>query len=331
MANHSTGAGGRIVLTGAGGFVGRHLVNRLLADGKIGENGAPITSLVLVDIALDNMPRDPRLKSVVGDLSDAAVREQALAGGVDVLYHLASVPGGLAERNYDLSKVVNVDSVFALLEAVRNADAPPRVVYTSTIAVYGAPMPDLVDDHTALEPSLTYGVHKLMMEGVVADFTRKGWIDGRTVRLPGIVARPRVASGLMSAFLSDIFTVLRDGEKFVCPVTKEGKSWFLSVPVCIDNLIHAAAIDAEPLPRWRAWNLPAQLLSMGEIVDGVAEVVGKHVYELISYEPTNPMLQANFASYPPYVTQTADRLGFKHDGSPASLVRNALRAADQEG
>ena len=326
-----TGApGGRILLTGAGGFVGRHLANRLLADGKIGDNGAPISSLTLVDISLDHMPSDPRLKLLTGDLTDPAVVSAAVSGGVDVLYHLASVPGSLAERDPAHSKSVNVDAMFALLDAVRAHASPPRVVYTSTIAVYGAPMPDLIDDHTALEPSLTYGVHKLMMEGVVADYTKRGWIDGRTVRLPGIVARPRAASGLMSAFLSDVFTMLRDGETFVCPVTKEGKSWFLSVTACIDHLIHAASIGPDHLPRWRAWNLPAQRLSMGEIVDGIADVIGAHVYDLVTYEPTNPILQANFASYPPYVTQTADRLGFRHDGTPANLVRNALAAADQE-
>ena len=128
-----------------------------------------------------------------GDLSDAATQQSALAGGVDVLYHLASIPGGLSERNYELSRKVNIDSVFDLLEAIRNPDAPPRVVFTSTIAVYGAPMPDHIDDLTPLHPTLTYGVHKLVLEGVISDFTRKGWIDGRTVRLPGIVARPRVA------------------------------------------------------------------------------------------------------------------------------------------
>jgi len=324
----SEGAGGRVVLTGAGGFVGQHLLRKLLADGKIGENGAPITSLVLVDIALKDIPDDPRVRTVVGNLTEAATLKSAIEGGVDVLFHLASIPGGLAERNYELSRAVNVDSVFALLEAVRDKDAKPRVVFTSTIAVYGAPMPDHVDDLTPLEPTLTYGVHKLIMEGVVSDFTRKGWIDGRTVRLPGIVARPRVASGLMSAFLSDIFTVLRDGEKFVCPVSNQGTEWFLSVPACVECLIHAAAIGPETLPAWRSWNLPAQRLSIGAIVDGIAEVVGNQVYDLISYDP-NPVLERQFCAKPPFTTAIADRLGFKHDGTPANLVRNALAAADQ--
>jgi nucleoside-diphosphate-sugar epimerase len=328
MGTTSEGAGGRIVLTGAGGFVGQHLLRRLLADGKIGENGAPITSLVLVDVALNHVPDDPRVRAVVGDLGDSAILASALADGVDVLYHLASIPGGLTERNYELGRKVNIDSVFALLEAVRDQNAPPRVVFTSTVAVYGAPMPDLIDDLSPLQPTLTYGVQKLMMEGVVSDFTRKGWIDGRSVRLPGIVARPRVASGLMSAFLSDIFTVLRDGEKFVCPVSPQGTEWFLSVPACVECLIHAAAIAPAILPAWRVWNLPAQRLSIGSIVDGVAEVVGKHVYDLISYDP-NPALERQFCSKPPFSTAIADRLGFKHDGTPAGLVRNALAAADQ--
>lgn len=318
----------RIVLTGAGGFVGQHLLRRLLRNGVLG--GQRITCITPVDINLPKMPDDARVRAVVGNLTDPAVIAAAFKGGCDVLFHLASVPGGLAERDPALSKAVNVDAVFALLDAARAQATPPRVVYTSTIAVYGTPLPDLIDDHTALEPSLTYGCHKLMMEAVVADYTRKGWIDGRTVRLPGIVARPRVASGLMSAFLSDIMTVPRDGEKFVCPVTPDGTSWFLSVPLCVQNLIHAAEIGPEQLPRWRAWNLPAQLLSLAEVVEGVAAVVGPHVRDLVTYGPVNPMLQANFASYPPYVTQTADRLGFKHDGSAAALVRNALAAADEE-
>lgn len=317
---------GRVVLTGAGGFVGKHLVRRLLADGQIG--GVPITSLVLVDIALPEPPADERVRAVVGNLSDPLIREQMLDGGVDVLFHLASVPGGAAERNYELSREVNVESVFALLEAVRNKEAPPRVVYTSTVAVYGPPWPEKIDDKTPLEPSLTYGVHKLMMEGVVSDFTRKGWIDGRAVRLPGIVARPRVASGLMSAFLSDIFTALRDGENFTCPVSAKGTEWFLSVPACVECLIHAAAIGPKTMPAWRAWNLPAQRLSIAQVVDGIAEVVGPQVRDMISYAP-NPQLELQFCSKPPLETAIADRLGFMHDGSPANLARRALAAADQ--
>jgi nucleoside-diphosphate-sugar epimerase len=314
----------RIVITGAGGFVGKRLVRALLHRGELG--GRPIGAITCVDIALPPVA-DARVRGIAGDLLDAAVLAEAVRGGVDTVFHLATIPGGAAERNYDLSRRVNVDGAFAVLEAVRNAAAPPRVVFTSTIAVYGVPLPEFVDDSTMCTPTMTYGGQKLMIEAAISDFTRKGWIDGRAVRLSGIVARPRQAnSGLISAYLSDVFTLLAEGLPFVCPVGPEATSWMLSVHGCIANLLHAGDIGPEGLPHWRAWNLPTQCLSMRALVDAIAAVTGADAAALVRYAP-NPTVQAQFGSYPPIATAIADRLGFAHDGDPATLVRNALAAA----
>jgi nucleoside-diphosphate-sugar epimerase len=309
------GAGQQIVVTGAGGFVGKRLIGALLSRGELG--GRTIAGITAVDLHLPEST-DPRLRIVSGDLLDSAVIEAALSGGVDTLYHLVTIPGGAAERNYELSRRVNVDATLALLEAVGNAARPPRVVFTSTIAVYG---------NTMCRPTMTYGGQKLMIEAAISDFTRKGWIDGRAVRLSGIVARPYQAdSGLISAYLSDVFTLLAAGRAFCSPVSPEATSWMLSVPACVANLLHAGDIGAEGMPYWRAWNLPTQRLTMRALVDAIAAVTGADARALVSYDP-KPLVEVQFGSYPPITTEIADRLGFAHDGNAAALVRNALAAA----
>ena len=315
--------GQRILVTGAGGFVGKRLVRALLERGSLA--GRPIDGITCLDLVLP-APVDPRVRVLTGDLLDADVLRAAIAGGVDTVYHLATIPGGAAEKNYELSRRVNVDGALALLEAIRNSDAPPRVIFTSTIAVYGTPLPLSVDDSTMCKPTMTYGGQKLMIEAVISDFTRRGWIDGRAIRLSGIVARPRQPnSGMISAYLSDVFTLLADGLPFTSPVAPDATSWMLSVPTCIANLLHAGDIDAKGMPYWRAWNLPTQCLSMRELIAAIAQVTGADAGTLVSYAP-DPAIQAQFGSYPPITTAVADALGFRHDGTPAALVRNALAA-----
>ncbi|MES2260892.1 MAG: NAD-dependent epimerase/dehydratase family protein [Pseudomonadota bacterium] len=314
-----------ILITGANGFVGAHLVRRLLADGRVGDDGPAIATLTLVDIALDGAPDDSRVRRVVGSIADPEVLKAAFKEPVDHVFHLASIPGGAAEKNYELGLAVNLQASIGILECLRRQGSAARLVFASTVAVYGAPMPARVDDATPMRPRLSYGAHKLATEVLIEDYSRRGWIDGRIVRLPGIVARPAEPSGLLSAFMSDIFWRLSAGERFVCPVSPQATAWWMSVGCCVDNLLHAASLPAAAVAARRAYTLPVQRLSIAAVVDGLAAIYGDLRRDLISFEP-DAALEAAFGSMPPLDTKAAEAIGFRHDGSVAALIAGALRA-----
>jgi nucleoside-diphosphate-sugar epimerase len=299
-----------ILITGAGGFVGREIVRRLVAQGR---------DVVAMDTVPDGIPAGARV--VAGDLGDAAVRAAALGAGVEAVIHLATVPGGAAEADPAASRRINVDAMYdLLLEAA--ALGRPRFVYASSIAVYGDPLPAHVDDATPLSPRMIYGAHKAMMEHAVALFTNRGAIAGVTVRLPGILARPKGPSGMKSAFMSNLFHALRAGEGFVCPVSAGATIWAQSVAACADNFLHALALDTALLPPTYAVTLPALRVTMGDLAAEVARQCGVDA-DLVRYAP-DAALEAAFGAQPPLQTPAAERAGFAHDGNLARLVESAL-------
>jgi nucleoside-diphosphate-sugar epimerase len=313
----------RIAVTGAGGFVGSALIERLAASGRLGPDGAPISGIVAIDARLPAYG-SALVTPLSGDISDPSFRANLLARPFDVLIHLAAIPGGGAATDYDLGWRVNVDAVIGLFDGLARQAKPARVVFSSSIGVFGAPLPaDKVDDETYPVPTMSYGAQKLIGETLLADFSRRGLIDGLSLRLPGIVARPRQAGGHLSAYMSNIFHALAAGEAFTCPVSEQAQSWFMSRDRCVDNLIHAAVLPSPATGVRRSFNLPALRLSMAELVDGLAAQFGSHVRSLVSWQP-NAQLEAQFGAYPPLLTPTADALGFRHDGDAATLVARAL-------
>jgi D-erythronate 2-dehydrogenase len=301
----------RIIVTGASGFVGRQIVSRLLARGD---------GVVVIDTVADGILAGCEVHA--GDLADAAVRGAALAGGCDAVIHLATVPGGAAEADTGASRRINLDAMYDLLLESSAAGTRPRFVYASSIAVYGDPLPAAVDDSTPLSPKMIYAGHKAMMEHAVAMFSNRGMIDGVTVRLPGILARPKGPSGMKSAFMSNLFHALKAGEAFTCPVSAAGTIWAQSVARCADNFIHALALDSALLPPTRAVTLPAQRIRMGDLAAEVARQCGVSP-ELVTYAP-DVELEAAFAAQPPLSTTAAEHAGFAHDGDIATLAASAL-------
>lgn len=301
----------RIVVTGAGGFVGRQIIARLLARGD---------QVVGIDTMAAAIPAGAEV--VAGDLGDPVVRQAALAGGLDALIHLATVPGGAAEADPVASRRINVDAMYDLLLEAAAVQPGVRVVYASTIAVYGDPLPPQVDDDTPLSPKMIYGGHKAMMEHAVAMFSNRGLIEGVTVRLPGILARPKGPSGMKSAFMSDLFHALKAGEAFTCPVSAQGMIWAQSVAACADNFLHALAMDSGLLPPTRAVTLPAQRVAMGDLASEIARQCDVSA-DLVSYHP-DAALEAAFAAQPLLATLAAERAGFAHDGDLATLAASAL-------
>jgi nucleoside-diphosphate-sugar epimerase len=300
-----------IVVTGAGGFVGRELVAQLLARGE---------RVTGIDTVAGGIPEGAR--AIAGDLGDSAVRAEALAEGCTALVHLATVPGGAAEADPAASRRINLDAMYDLLLEAGAVGSAPRVVYASSIAVFGDPLPATVDDTTPLSPKMIYGGHKAMMEHAVAMFSNRGLIDGVTVRLPGILARPKGPSGMKSAFMSDLFHALKAGEAFTCPVSAGGTVWAESLRCVAANFVHALNLDTALLPPTRAVTLPALRVTMGDLAAEIARQCGVSA-ALVAYRP-DAVLEAAFAAQPPLATPAADHAGFAHDGNLATLVASAL-------
>ncbi|MEJ8853226.1 NAD-dependent epimerase/dehydratase family protein [Variovorax robiniae] len=310
----------RVVITGAHGFIGQVLVRRLLEQGIA---GAPIDQLTLVDLSFDRPHDDPRVDQVEGSLDDAAVLERACASPMEAVFHLASLPGGAAERDYALGRRINLDATLRLIEMLRHQPSPPRFVFASSIAVYGENLPELIDESTLPAPALTYGVHKLAGEVLVADATRRGWIEGCSLRLPGVVARPGEGVGLMSAFMSQMFWRLAAGEQVTLPVSADGVAWWISARACVGNLVHAAEIRPELLDARRSYQMPVLRLTMDQVVQALAARYGVERAALVRYAP-EPLVQRLFASYPPLHTPAAEALGFRHDGTVQQLIEQAM-------
>ena len=312
----------RILITGADGFIGRALVQRLLASDVLPGLGDAERELILLDHRFAVLDDHPRVRAILGDIADPDRLAEAIDTGVDRVFHLASVPGGAAESDFELGMRANLHATLAILEVLRRQPRPARVVFASTIGVYGVPMPERIDESTIPAPTLSYGAQKLMGEILVTDYSRHGFIDGRSLRLPGIVARPD-GSGMLSAFLSEIIRALSFGGRFTCPVSEQGMSWWMSRACVVDNLLHAAALEPQALRGQRVFLLPVLHASFGEVVAAIARSHGRDVLSRVTYQP-NAALQAQFASYPPLECPRSVAAGFKHDGSLDALVRRAL-------
>lgn len=300
-----------ILITGADGFVGRALVRRLLSG-----TDPAIARLTLVDQRFGHLPADPRLFPVAGNIADSTLWADTLGLPVDIVFHLASVPGGLAEREFDLGMAVNLQGTLGLLDALRAQGRMAKFVFASSVAVYGDPLPDTVDDTTPPRPTLSYGAQKLAAEVMVADYSRRGFIDGCSLRLPGIVARPPVPSGLISAFMSNVIWAAAERRPVILPVGPDAVCWWMSVASAVDALLHATSLPGQG----RVWLPPVLRLTVGELVGALADRFGPFD---VTYTP-DPAVQARFGRQPPLRADLALAAGFRDDGDVDLLIKAAL-------
>jgi nucleoside-diphosphate-sugar epimerase len=310
----------RVLITGANGFLGRALTLRLLAQGSL--RGQNIDTLLLLDKTLTGFPEDTRIRLHTVNVSDPALLRRGLADGVDVVFHLVSIPDGAAEEQYSLGYQVNLESSLELLQQLRGMRCVPVFVYASSVAVYGSDLPARMDERFPPCPALSYGAHKLMMETALTDLARRGEVDGRALRLPGVVARPcSELNGLRSAFMSDLMHAVANGKPYRCPVSPQATAWWMSVRCCVDNLIHAAQLN-DPGGQ-RVWQSPVLQLSICQVLDALLATFGQERRGLIEFCPDEE-LEVLFGRFPSLRTPQARALGFRHDGNAAALVRNTL-------
>jgi nucleoside-diphosphate-sugar epimerase len=311
----------RILVSGAGGFVGRGLARQLLAPGVLSADAR----LTLADLRLGAAPDDPRVRRLEGSIAEAGFVARACAEAPDCVFHLASIPGGTAEGQGELAWRVNVEGTRHLLEQAAAGGTKPRFVFASSIAVFGDLSCSVADEDQAPRPLMSYGAHKLVGEILVADYNRRGAVAGCSLRLPGIVARPPENTGQLSLFMSDMIRRLAAGEPFTCPVGPEAASWFMSLSCCVDNLIHGATSDLPENPWQRTWTLPVLHLRYRELAAAIGAVSGAPTDDLGRYAP-DERIEALFGRQPPLHTPRSLAQGFRPDANAETLVRDALRA-----
>jgi nucleoside-diphosphate-sugar epimerase len=317
----------RIVITGGAGFLGRKLAAALLARGSLTDaRGAQrtISQITLVDIAAAPLGPDPRLRILAGDLADPAFLHASLAGGADSVFHLAAVVSGEAESNFDLGWRVNVDATRMLLERCRDLPAPPKFVFTSSCAVFGGPLPDPIPDTQALWPQSSYGNQKAVGEFMVYDFTRKGFIDGRSLRLPTISVRPGKPNKAASSFASGILREPLNGVEAICPVGRATRMWLLSPRAVIANMILAHEAPAAVFAHTRSVNVPGISIPVTGMIDALRRVAGDAVADRVVWRH-DPAVDRIVQTWPVNFDAAFGRsLGMAGDADFDSIIRQYI-------
>ncbi|MDN7737394.1 MULTISPECIES: D-erythronate dehydrogenase [Burkholderia] len=313
----------KVLITGGAGFLGRRLATQLLARGELaGPNGAPerIDELLLLDVVEASGFSDARVKTLVGDIADRAVLERAIDTQTGAIFHLAAIVSGQAEADFELGMRINLDASRSLLEVCRTLGHRPRVLFTSSVAVYGGELPEVVLDETALNPQSSYGAQKAIAELLLGDYTRRGFVDGRVLRLPTISVRPGRPNAAASSFASGIIREPLNGEDTICPVPLDTRLWLLSPRRAIDALVAGLELDGERLGKRRVINLPGISVSVGEMIEALREVAGDAPVAWIRHE-IDPRVVAIVGSWPGrWDTSRAESLGLVGDASFADVI-----------
>jgi nucleoside-diphosphate-sugar epimerase len=313
-----------ILITGGAGFLGTKLCAALLKRGALTDaqgREREIARIRLFDVVEAHRIVDPKVQAMAGDIADAGDAQRALGHDTDSVFHLAAVVSGEAEQNFDIGMRVNVDGTRTLFEAIRRLPAPPRVVFTSSLAVFGGPLPEPVPDEQALTPQNSYGAQKAIGELLLNDMTRKGFMDGRALRLPTISVRPGKPNRAASGFLSGIIREPLAGVEAICPVEPDLRAWLLSPRKAIQNLIIGHEAPASQFGHTRSVSVPGMTVSVGEMVHALREVAGDEVASRVTFE-RDPFIEKLMLGWPPAFTGSfGTSLGMTADTDYADVIR----------
>jgi len=314
----------RIVITGGAGFLGTRLARKLLERGSLVDaagTSRPLRELVLLDMTAAAVD-DRRVTAVAGDLADPAVIERVVTADTDSIFHLAAVVSGQAEAEFDTGMRVNLDATRALLERCRKLSKPPKFVFTSSLAVFGGKLPDPVPDDAPLTPQTSYGAQKAIGELLVYDMTRKGFIDGRSLRLPTVTVRPGKPNKAASSFASGIIREPLSGIDAVCPVPPQTEIWITSPRQVIDNLIVGHDVAAAKFPGdTRSVNVPGLRISVAAMVDALRRVAGDPVAARVKWR-VDPAIDRIVRTWPPnFAPRLGPALGMAADTNFEDIVR----------
>jgi nucleoside-diphosphate-sugar epimerase len=300
-----------ILILGAAGMVGRKLTERLLRDGRLGKQD--ITKMTLQDVVAPAKPSTSIPVTVVAsDFADAGAAAPLIAGRPDVIFHLAAIVSGEAEVEFDKGYRINLDGTRHLIDAIRSVGGgyKPRLVFTSSIAVFGAPFPEKIGDEFFHTPLTSYGTQKSICELLINDYTRKGLLDGISIRLPTICVRPGKPNKAASGFFSNIMREPLAGEEAVLPVSDDVRHWHASPKSAVGFLVHAGTMDLNAMGARRNLSMPGLSATVGEQIAALDRVAGKSVTARIKRVP-DPAIISIVSGWPrDFVTDRALKLGF---------------------
>ena len=306
-----------VAVTGAAGMIGRKLVARLVEDGRLGD--AELERLTLMDVVTPDSP--PQGTAFAGDLADPATAQRLVDGRPDVVVHLAAVVSGEAEADFDKGYRVNLDGTRTLLETIRAAAYRPRVVLASSIAVFGAPLPTPIPEDFATLPLTSYGTQKAIDELLLADYSRRGFVDGVGIRLPTICIRPGAPNKAASGFFSNILREPLVGKEAVLPVPETVRHWHASPRSAVGFCLRAATVDTELIGPRRTLSMPGLSATVGEQIEALRRVGGEAAVRLIRHEPDPQIMEmvGNWAAA--LDASRAERLGFVAEKSFDEIIR----------
>jgi nucleoside-diphosphate-sugar epimerase len=314
----------KVLIIGGAGMIGRKLAERLARDGAVA--GKAISRLTLYDVVPGAAPRGAKMpvEIATGDLPAAGEAEKLIADRPDVVFHLAAIVSGEAEQDFDKGYRINMDGTRRLLEAIRTVGHKPRLVFASSIAVFGAPFPEAIGDEFFNTPLTSYGTQKAICELLISDYSRKGFVDGLSIRLPTICVRPGKPNKAASGFFSNIMREPLAGEEAVLPVSESVMHWHASPRAAVGFLLHAAALDLAKVGPRRALTMPGLAVTVGEQIAALRKVAGDKVVARIRRQP-DPFIEAIVAGWPRnFSPKRALELGFKADRSFEDIVRHHI-------
>lgn len=310
----------RILVLGGAGMIGRRLIDKLVHDGKLG--GRDIQSIEAFDVVEAEFGSG-MVVSKAGDIADRTTIDALVATRPDVIFHLASIVSGEAESDFEKGYRINLDGMTHLLEAIRvqGDDYRPRLVFTSSIAVFGAPFEDAIGDTFLSAPLTSYGTQKAICELLLNDYTRKGFVDGVGIRLPTIVVRPGKPNKAASGFFSGIIREPLAGQPAILPVDDDVRHWLASPAAAVGFLFHAATMDAAVLGDRRCLTMPGLAMTVGEMIETLRSIAGDETASLIRREP-DAAVKSIVAGWPrEFETERAEKAGFVADADFAAIVR----------
>ena len=316
----------KILIMGGAGMIGQKLLNLILKKEEI--NNEKISEITLFDIIDAPYPQDTNIliNSTSGDISDEKVSKNLISSRPDIIFHLAAIVSGQAEQEFDLGWNINAKGSWGLFEAIRQQGENycPRLVFTSSIAVFGAPFPEKIPDDFFTTPLTSYGAQKAISELLLADYSRKNMVDGVSIRLPTICVRPGKPNLAASGFFSGIIREPLNGQKAILPVNTDVRHWHATPRAAAGFLIHAAEIDSSKLNDRITLNMPGLSVTVQEQIDALESVAGSDVVKLIKHQP-DPTIQKIVSGWArDFDTRRSIELGFKAETSFEEIIKTYI-------